>query len=185
MLCERNQDAIVHEHSTGGRAALRSLLIKSLALVLASAALGVFSNTVSSRGIPLLGPVPRPPVADGIRQIGLEEAHRLFDGRSSVFVDARSPEQFRKGHIPGAHLLTLDSFQESVSAFLDLIPEDTTLVTYCDSEGCGSSREVAELLVEEGYADIRLFAGGWDQWVQAGYPQEQGGAQSPAWFEDF
>jgi len=164
---------------------MSSLFRNSFMLLVVAALLGVFSNTVSSRGIPLLGPVPSPRVSEGIRKIDLREAHRLFEGRRGVFVDARTEEQFREGHIPGAHVLTQDSFDESVSAFLALIPLDTPLVTYCDSEGCGSSREVAELLHEEGYKDIGLFEGGWDQWVKAGYPREKGGNHLPAWFEDF
>ncbi len=162
-----------------------SLIRNSCIVVLVSIGFGMIANTVSSRGIPLMGPVPQPPNTEGVKRIALEEAYRLFRERRSVFVDARSEEEFRAGHIPGAHFLNHDNFEESVSTFRDLIPSDTVLVTYCSGEGCGSSREVAELLHEEGFSDIRLFSGGWDRWKQKGYPEEPGRAPSPEWFEDF
>jgi len=149
-----------------------SLFRRSLVLVLVSIGFGVCVNSVSSRGIPLLGPVPQPPVVEGLRNIDLEEAYRLFREGRCVFVDARSEEEFREARVPGARLLTYDMFDESVSAFRDLIPRDTILITYCSAEGCGSSREVAELLQADGFTDIRLFTGGWDEWKQAGFPQE-------------
>jgi len=146
------------------------LLRRSGVIVAVSLCLGLFANAVSPRGIPLGGPVPAPPDPPGMRRIGLEEAYRLFLEPDRVFVDSRSEEEFRAGHIQGARLLDAYSFDESVSMFRDLIPVDTTLITYCSGEGCGSSREVAELLQREGYQDIRVFEGGWDQWEASGYP---------------
>jgi rhodanese-related sulfurtransferase len=149
------------------------LLRRSSLVLLVAVCVGMLANAVSPQGLPLLGPVPRPPDNNGFTSIDLDEAYRLFLGRRSVFVDARSGEEFREGRIPGARLLTYDDFEETVSTFRDLIPEDTILVTYCSGEGCGSSREVAELLSEEGYKNIRLFVGGWDQWKGSGYPVEK------------
>jgi rhodanese-related sulfurtransferase len=160
------------------RCAMTALLKRSFLIVGISLCLGLFANTVSPRGIPLFGPVPEVPDSSGMKSIGLEEAYSLFLKPDRVFVDSRSDEEFREGHIQGARLLDYYSFEESVSTFRDLIPADTTLVTYCAGEGCGSSREVAELLKEEGYQDIRVFVGGWDRWQEKGYPVEKGVAAS-------
>ena len=141
-------------------------------ICLAGAVFGVLFNAVSPRGIDLLGPVPHRQ-AEGIGELGLKEAWALHKESAGVFVDARSAEEFRAGHIPGALLLPLDDFDEAVSSWTDLIPLETLLITYCAGAGCDSSWDVAELLKEEGYLRVKVFFGGWEQWKDAGYPVEK------------
>jgi hydroxyacylglutathione hydrolase len=135
--------------------------------------LGVLVNAISPWGIPLFGPVSTGDV-EGIADIGLGEAWALCNQGKAVFVDARSPEEYRAGHIPGALLLTLDDFEETVATWRNLIPSETLLIAYCSGEGCESSREVAALLAEEGYTRVKVFFGGWEHWTGAGYPVEKG-----------
>lgn len=145
---------------------------RGVIICLAGAILGVLFNALSPRGIDLLGPVPHRK-AEGIGELRLEEAWALHKERTGVFVDARSAEEFSAGHIPGALLLPLDDFDEAVSSWTDLIPLETLLITYCAGAGCDSSWDVAELLKEEGYSQIKVFFGGWEQWKGAGYPVEK------------
>jgi rhodanese-related sulfurtransferase len=147
---------------------------RGVMICLAGAVIGVLFNAVSPRGIDLLGPVPHREVK-GIGELGLEEAWDLHKERTGVFVDARSAEEFGAGHIPGALLLPLDDFDEAVSSWTDLIPLETLLITYCDGAGCDSSLDVAELLKEEGYSQVKVFFGGWEKWKGAGYPVEKEG----------
>ena len=137
----------------------------------AGAVLGVLFNAVSPRGIELLGPVPARH-AMGIEELKLKDAWALHKARTGVFVDARSAEEFGAGHIPGALLLPKDDFEEALSSWKALIPFDTLLIPYC-GKGCDSSWDVAELLKEEGYSEVKVFYGGWDKWKGAGYPVER------------
>ena len=145
------------------------LLWRGFLVVVLSAILGILVNTVSPDGIPLFGPVPLPD-AGGLNSVSAEDAYHLFQEKSCVFVDARSEEEFCQGHIPGAQLLTQDDFDETISTFRSLIPQNTPLVTYCSGQGCGSSVEVAEMLLEDGYLNVKIFFGGWELWKQKGYP---------------
>ena len=145
---------------------------RGVMICLAGAVFGVLFNAVSSRSIDLLGPVPHRE-AKGISELGLEEARALYEERTGVFVDARSAKEFGEGHIPGALLLPLDDFDEAVSSWTDLIPFDTLMITYCAGAGCESSWDVAELLKEEGYSQVKVFFGGWGEWKDAGYPVEK------------
>lgn len=140
-------------------------------ILLFGALLGVIYNTFSPRGIDLLGPVPRPD-ANGIEELGLDEVWALYTERKGVFVDARSAEEFAAGRIPGALLLTKDDFDQALSSWTALIPFDTLLITYCGGGSCDSSRDVAELLKEEGYLQVKVFRDGWEKWKLAGYPVE-------------
>lgn len=133
--------------------------------------LGILVNAVSTRGIPLFGPVPSP-VIEGIEEVGLEAARALYREGEGTFVDARSEQEFRVGHIPGALLLSKDTFEETIVPWKALVPPDTVLITYCAGAGCESSSELAALLMEEGYTQVKVFFGGWKQWFEAGYPVE-------------
>jgi rhodanese-related sulfurtransferase len=147
------------------------MLRKASLIVLVATAMALVANAISPKGIPLFGPLPQPGI-EGVGLIGLEDAWQSFERGQEIFVDARSAEQYRKGHIPGAVSLDARRFEERLSSFLALVPLDAPLVVYCDGQGCGSSREVAELLREAGYRNIRLFQGGWEEWVRSGYPRE-------------
>lgn len=146
---------------------------RGVTIILAGAVVGVLFNALSPQGIALLGPVPHRKV-EGISELGLKEARALYEEQTGVFVDARSAREFNEGHIPGALLLPLDDFDEAVSAWKDLIPSETLLITYCSGAGCGSSWNVAEFLKEEGYTRIKVFFGGWEEWKGAGFPVEKG-----------
>jgi rhodanese-related sulfurtransferase len=111
---------------------------------------------------------------DGVEKMGLEEAWSVFREGKAVFVDARSEEDYQAGHVPGALLLNQDLFEANVSSLMDLVPPDTLIVTYCSGEGCGSSREVADLLLGAGFTNVKVFYGGWEIWKRAGYPAEKG-----------
>jgi len=132
-------------------------------ICLASAIVGLLFNAASPRGIDLWGPVPRRTV-EGIGEVNLEEAWALYRGKTGLFVDARSKEEFDAGHIPGAMLLPLDDFDEVFSSWKNLIPSDTLLITYCAGAGCDSSLDVAESLKEGGYSRVKVFFGGWKKW---------------------
>ena len=148
-----------------------SLFRRGALILLVSGLLGLSVNALSPRGLPLLGTVPVRE-SGGIARIGLPEAWELHQARKGVFVDARSEEDYRSGHIRGAILLDQESFETSISAFQELVPLDTLLVAYCSGEGCGSSSEVAQLLKEAGYRNLRVFSGGWEEWSKGGYPVE-------------
>ena len=47
-----------------------------------------------------------------------------------------------------------------------------TIVTYCSNEACPNSQQVARALDGLGYADVRKYAGGIEDWVNAGLPIE-------------
>jgi len=151
-----------------------SLFRRGTSIIFLAGCLGLLVNGLSPRGLPLLGSVPAREI-EGVGRIGISEAWDLYQGKRAVFVDARSEEEYRSGHIPGSVLLDQDGFETAVSAFRALVPLDTVLVTYCSGEECGSSSEVALLLKEAGYGRLRLFSGGWEEWVRRGYPVEDEG----------
>jgi rhodanese-related sulfurtransferase len=122
----------------------------------------------------------------GIRFISLAEAEDLFARRMQgaeglLFIDSRRGEDFAAGHIPGALNVPLDSVQGSgkrdsgTEEWGNLaFPGIQTLVVYCEGGDCQTSQSLAQIMHDRGYTDIRILAGGWSEWREAGLPEEKG-----------
>jgi rhodanese-related sulfurtransferase len=97
---------------------------------------------------------------------------RMESGADFVLVDALSPMSFAAAHLPGAINLTPGWVDDRARR---RIPDrDTEVVVYCQGEDCDSSVKVAHRLLELGYRNIRHYAGGVDDWSEAGLPLEGG-----------
>lgn len=90
-----------------------------------------------------------------------------------VVVDARSPELFAAGRIQGSLSLPLVDIDSELGPFLEEIEKDRVIVVYCSGFGCPDSFDLAVLLIEAGYADVRVFEGGYPEWRDAGLPIDE------------
>jgi rhodanese-related sulfurtransferase len=105
--------------------------------------------------------------------IGLQGAKRLFDGRQAVFLDARKPEDYAAGHIPGAVNLYPEEFDAVAPRVLPRLDPAREYVLYCTGSECDLSHELAAKLSQQGFGDLKVFFGGWPEWQKAGYPVER------------
>jgi thiosulfate/3-mercaptopyruvate sulfurtransferase len=107
-----------------------------------------------------------------------------FNGLDGLIIDARSPEAYAAGHIPGAiSVSTYDYFvpntkPEGMRAFANQaaalygaagISLDTPLVVYDDDTGVRVARE-CWLLEYLGHRNVRLLHGGFNAWQRCGGP---------------
>ncbi|CAM2981902.1 rhodanese-like domain-containing protein [Rariglobus hedericola] len=91
--------------------------------------------------------------------------------REVLWIDARAPEIFEKGHIPDARNLASAVWDSQVEAVLQVWKPELRVVVYCDGHGCGASREVAARLKSElGFTTVYVLNGGWDAWRMQ-YPE--------------
>lgn len=117
-------------------------------------------------------------------------AARLGDARLRI-VDARAPQQYAAGHIPGA--VSLDGFGRSIprAANGDMaepeefsriagnlgISNDTTVVVYdAPSQRMGM---VAWTFLYYGHQYVRILDGGFDKWSREGRPVSTDGVSYP------
>ena len=135
--------------------------------------------------------------ADDLRDAFLVEPETLlatFTGLDGLIIDARSPEAYAAGHIPGAiSVSTYDYFvpntkPEGMNAFASQaaalygaagIRLDTPLVVYDDDTGVRVARE-CWLLEYLGHRNVRLLHGGLNAWRQCGGPISTQGDSSAA-----
>jgi rhodanese-related sulfurtransferase len=86
-----------------------------------------------------------------------------------VVVDARTPETYARGHVPGAINLphrTIDS--DTVAS----LPRDRVIVTYCDGIFCNASTKAAAKLTALGFK-VKEMLDGMEGWRKEGYPVQE------------
>jgi rhodanese-related sulfurtransferase len=144
-------------------------------LILVACALGLVYTSATEKGMFARSPrsmaaqraaVPTPSM------ISRDEAKGLFDSGSAVFVDARHEFDFNLGHIKGALNVPLKGY-ETMKSVLSEIPKERLIIAYCDGAECNSSIELSVKLMKDGYKNVRIFFGGWREWVDANLPTEK------------
>ncbi len=140
---------------------------QALAIIVLSVMLSVAYTGLTRKGL-FEPPVRTTPavVRDSITAtfLSFDQASFLYQSARPLFVDARHEYDFSLGHIKGAINLPLADF-DPASPLLRLIPRDTLLITYCDGEECNSSVALAAKLADAGYTNVRVFFGGWKEWL--------------------
>jgi rhodanese-related sulfurtransferase len=107
----------------------------------------------------------------GIRMITLLEAEDLFAGRQALFLDARAAGLFGDGHVPEARNLPYEEARSGIPEEILALERKGTIVVYCEGGDCQSSLALAKLLHAEGFEDLRIIEGGWEEWRIAGLPE--------------
>lgn len=159
-------------------AEIRRLLIEAAVILLAGAVIGF---TVNHRLVldALSGRVaaPAPPVAAPVATyptpVTLAEVRELA-AAGAVLVDARAPELFAEGHLPGARSLPLGEAESLLDALRREVPAETVLIVYCSGYGCPDSFDLGVKLLAAGWRDVRVYEGGFPEWRDAGLPVAKG-----------
>jgi rhodanese-related sulfurtransferase len=151
------------------------IVFQVLIIVVFASLLGISSNLIRKDRIEFISHktdfVKEEKVGNAIT---LAEAKERFDNGMGFFIDARSEEDYRKGHILNALSLPEEDFDNRIEEVKGLIPggSDFVVIVYCGGEECDASTKLAENLKNYGYKNVRVFFGGWSEWVKTGYPIE-------------
>jgi len=107
-------------------------------------------------------------------EVSVEEARQAFEEKSALFLDARSPEDYAKGHLPGSLVLFNEEFEEYYPDLEDQIKAADRVITYCDGIECGRAPEIAGRLLELVEVPVFCFTDGYPAWTKAGLPTKTG-----------
>ena len=95
--------------------------------------------------------------------------------KGTIFLDARSKQEYDRGHIPGALPMPVGQFNDYFAKYEKQLRTAKKLVTYCHGVGCKLSDKVAKLVKDKKVdAEVGIFFGGWPQWQQNNLPIEKG-----------
>lgn len=101
-------------------------------------------------------------------------AETLRGAMPPTLVEALPERYFLDAHLPGALNLPHDAVDALAPA---LLPDrQADIVVYCASAQCRNSDIAAERLQRLGYAKVRVYSGGKQDWADAGMPVESGPA---------
>jgi rhodanese-related sulfurtransferase len=104
--------------------------------------------------------------------ISLEELRaRLDRGAPIQLLEALSEQHYLRGHLPGAIQFPHDQVRRL--APLVLPDAGQSIVVYCASKTCRNSQIAAGVLRQLGYQDVRVYAGGKQDWEAAGLTLER------------
>lgn len=107
-----------------------------------------------------------------------DELRTAIEGGGVVVLEALPAAYFEKEHLPGARNLPLDDIDDLSAR---LIPGlNSPVVTYCSNLACNNSTIAAQRLSALGYTEVRKYAEGKQDWVEAGLPVEHGPAAAAA-----
>ena len=106
----------------------------------------------------------------GLPAVSLKEAREAYEEGYALFVDARDPDFFKAGHIPGAVNLPVKDFARVFPTLNERLLAAPRIITYCDGASCDMSVELTEKLLFAGLEQVEIFTGGIQQWKAAGQP---------------
>jgi len=119
--------------------------------------------------------------AHNFNTISLEEVIRVFESPDTanglnVFIDARTENAFKEGHIPGAIQCFPFAIEECIDEVLQYATAAFKIVVYCTGGDCEDSIFMCRELLEAGLAsdNIYLFEGGWHEWSESDQPIQTG-----------
>ncbi|KPJ58946.1 MAG: hypothetical protein AMJ42_02370 [Deltaproteobacteria bacterium DG_8] len=113
--------------------------------------------------------------------VEFDRACRFIEGKEGIILDARSPEAYAKGHIPGAHLLFFYNMKEYYQKHKDLLKESPGILVYCGDIDCEDSEFLANELFNLGHAPIFVYRDGFEDWKSHQGCVETGKEKDECW----
>lgn len=102
--------------------------------------------------------------------VWLDNAYQEIDSKTAKalhdagvpFIDSRPAHLFKKGHIEGSINISVSKLEENKN----VLPKDRIkpVVSYCQGYSCVLSHEMAHKLMDLGYQNVVVYAGGYPEW---------------------
>lgn len=108
----------------------------------------------------------------GYKIITFEQFSRIVKEKRGMILDAREPEEYKEGRIPGAiniPYLSVDNYFEKIAMY----PRDTLIAIYCNNLMCPLGKGLAEFMVQLEFKKLLLYEGGYDYWEREQMPIEK------------
>jgi rhodanese-related sulfurtransferase len=119
------------------------------------------ATSTNSAGVTNVTVAPDSPPHESGSALRWVEVKSLLAAGQIVLLDARAAAAYEIEHIPGALSLPAESQPAEFVAFVSKYPQNTAIVTYCGSDNCDLSHELAEKLRKDlGFTNVREMPGG-------------------------
>ena len=106
--------------------------------------------------------------------ISAKGALAAFDAGHHVFLDARTYEAYRMGHIGGAFAVPAEDFGPRYETIGPLLAGGMTVVVYGWAAAPPAVERLAKTLLSAGVTDARFLIDGYEGWIRLQAPIEKG-----------
>ena len=110
--------------------------------------------------------------------ISREELRQQIAAGTVTVVETLGRVYYESAHLPGAINIPHTEVRELAPVLLP--DKHAAIVTYCSNRACRNSEIAANQLISLGYSNVRKYAEGKDDWIEAGLPVESGAGQVAA-----
>jgi len=152
-----------------------------IAILCVSIVGGLVFNAFSPNGINVLdNPWSRTSELNGLGEeepvqfVDFDRACRFVENREGIVLDARNPEDYAEGHIPGARLLFFYNMNEYYLELENKLRASPLILTYCSDIHCEDSEFLANELLNLGHMSILVYKGGFEDWTSRQMSTEKG-----------
>jgi rhodanese-related sulfurtransferase len=149
---------------------LKGITIQATIIIIISVLGGLVFNSISDNGISL---IYEPLDLESGSFLTSDQTLLLLNEGRSIFIDTRTKEAFRQGHLKNAINIPGVTDRDALMKFLESISKDEQIVAYCSSSKCNSSRRFAGFLTYLGYKKVLIYLEGYKEWEAKGYPIEK------------
>lgn len=111
-------------------------------------------------------------LAAGFRLADTADTRKIVQSRSHLIFDARPASDFKAGHLPGAVSLPFESLNSEFQNVAVLLLTGQPVLTYCSGLVCDESFLLTQFLRQQGFTNVVLYSGGYEEWTRAGLPVE-------------
>lgn len=160
---------------------LKKIYKEVLAIVILAGIFGIFNNILAEKPLAFFPKSDENIISDSVlfgsknqskalmleKTVSYKQIIKLLNKPDVLFIDARSPEQFTKGHIGNAvNIYPQNEIQEEFLMQVNSLPQDKIFIVYCDGGACDLSHEVLKVMFDFGYTQAFLYKGGWEEWIE-------------------
>ncbi len=134
--------------------------------------IALFGQWETQKGVVSANPKTNP-INNSIDIHSAQLVSKIIKEKQRTIIDVRAREVFDMGHIPTAVSFPLVTFDDNFLQMLSTIKQHDPVLLYCSSVYCTDSHSFADLIMNMGYTDVKVFSGGFDQWQEKGYEIEK------------
>ncbi|MFC6920677.1 rhodanese-like domain-containing protein [Meiothermus taiwanensis] len=103
-------------------------------------------------------------LAQGFKVVTVDDLYRALPDPKTFVIDVRTPQEYARGHVPGAVNWPLQQIEQWWSK----VPKDRVVYVKCNTQN--RSRVAVQYLLSRGYRNLNLVTGGIQAWMARGYP---------------
>jgi len=158
---------------------MKQFFLEIAIILVMSLTIGLVYNQFHDPSLPIFKALPQDQEEGELKdfsglynEIDAETINGMMEADMAILVDARTLENYKKGHLPKAISLPISDFEQTYPQVSHLLNNEKAIIVYCIGIHCIDSTLLAKKLYQKGHQDIFIYKGGIEDWESLNYPLE-------------